>query len=224
MGGSDPPLRRDGFPPPYQVRGHAFAGMTDGSALVSFVPAIGPGRLSAGCLLRAGEGGSRTAPTSGVGVGRVCGPPAAAWAAVSFGSPPWRGIKFALQGIDSAYLPRGCRRRSPADTWGSRIPPPQDVPGWQTARLIRLLSRLGLRPAKAVGLRWLRSFWVSPGVRTWNGGDLFGTGSPGGTPKRQTDLLLPPLVLSQHQLRQDPYKTGGDRSGLVWSTPLLACC
>ena len=112
----------------------------------------------------------------------------------------------------------------PPTLGGSRIPPPQDVPGWQTARLIRLLSRLGLRPAKAVGLRWLRSFWVSPGVRTWNGGDLFGTGSPGGTPKRQTDLLLPPLVPFQHQLRQDAYKTVRDRSGLVWSTPLLACC
>ena len=110
----------------------------------------------------------------------------------------------------------------PPTLGGLAHPPPQDVPGWLTGRLIRLHLRLGLRPAKALGLRWLRSFWVSPGVRTWNGGDLFGTGSPGGTPKRQTDLLLPPLVPSQHQMRQDPYKTGGDRSGPVWSTPLLA--
>ena len=134
------------------------------------------------------EGGSRTAPTSVAGL--------------SFSPPFGGGSSMPCKAVTRYWL-WGCRRRSPADTWGSRIPPPQDVPGWLTGRLIRLHLRLGLRPAKALGLRWLRSFWVSPGVRTWNGGDLFGTGSPDGTPKHTSDLLLPPLVLSQHQLRQD---------------------
>ena len=160
------------------------------------------------------EGGSRTAPTSGVGGSgtrrRVCrwrwesGSRTAPTSAVGLSlSPPFGGGSSMPCKAVTRYWLWGCRRRSPADTWGSRIPPPQDVPGWLTARLIRLRLRLGLRPAKAVGLRWLRSFWVSPGVRTWNGGDLFGTGSPDGTPKHTSDLLLPPLVLSQHQLRQD---------------------
>ena len=130
------------------------------------------------------------------------GPAVASAVGLSFSPPFGGGSSMPCKAVTRYWL-WGCRRRSPADTWGSRTPPPQDVPGWLTARLIRLHSRLGLRPAKALGLRWLRSFWVSPGVRTWNGGDLFGTGSPDGTPKHTSDLLLPPLVLSQHQLRQD---------------------
>ena len=147
LGGSDLPLRRDGFPPPYQVRGHAFAGMTDGSALVWFVPAIRPGSVV--CWPPPFEPGRavREPPLRPRLAGRPLRPGPQSRLVPRLGGE----LSVPCRALTPTTSPRGCRRRSPADTWGSRIPPPQDVPGWLTARLIRLLSRLGLSACQGCG-------------------------------------------------------------------------
>ncbi len=103
----------------------------------------------------------------------------------------------AVTPVLASRMPTSIARRH----WGCS--PSSNFPGRLTVLCgTACVSRLDLPPAKASGC----AGYGPPGrprVRTWNGGDAFGTAPPGGTPKTQTDLLVPRLVPSQHQRRYE---------------------
>ncbi len=120
----------------------------------------------------------------------------------------------AVTPVLASRMPTSIARRH----WGCS--PSSNFPGRLTGPCgTACVSRLDLPPAKASGCAGYGPP-VLPRVRTWNGGDAFGTASSWRGAETQTDLPIPRVVPSQHQRRYDA--EGRGQSAPVWSTPLRA--
>ena len=103
----------------------------------------------------------------------------------------------AVTPVLASRMPTSIARRH----WGCS--PSSNFPGRLTGPCgTACVSRLFLPPAKASGC----AGYGPPGrprVRTWNGGDAFGTASSWRGAETQPDLLIPQVVPSQHQRRHE---------------------